>query len=129
MMYAIIELGGKQYKVEKGDAVIVDRLDVAEGKTLTVSPLLLGGKKKVMDAKELKGAKVKAKVEEHLLGDKIRVFRYKPKRGYKKMQGHRSHLSRVSIQSITEAKKKTEAAAKGKEEKPQKEEKAAAAKD
>lgn len=116
-MYAIIELGGKQYKVEKGDEVIVDRLDLAEGKTLTVAPLLIGGKKQVIDKKELKGAKVKAKVEEHLLGEKIRVFKYKPKRGYKKMKGHRSHLSRVSIQSITEAKKKAEAAARGGEEK------------
>ena len=117
-MYAVIELGGKQYKVEKGDEVIVDRLDLAEGKTLTMAPLLLGGKKKAVTAAELKGAKVKARVEEHLLGEKIRVFRYKPKRGYKKTQGYRSHLSRVSIQSITEAKKKTASTAKaGKEDK------------
>lgn len=111
-MYAVIELGGKQYKVQQGDEVIVDRLDVGEGKSVTVTPMLLGGEKKVITAAELKGAKVKAKVEEHLLGEKIRVFTYKPKRGYKKMKGHRSRLSRISIQAITEGKKKAETAEK-----------------
>lgn len=105
-MYAVIELGGKQYKVEQGDEVIVDRLDVDEGKSVTLTPLLLGGDKPAVTAAELKGVKVKAKVEEHLLGDKIRVFTYKPKRGFKKMKGHRSRLSRVSIQSITAGAKK-----------------------
>lgn len=105
-MYAVIELGGKQYKVQQGDEVIVDRLDVAEGKTVSVAPMLLGGEKQAITAAELKGAKVKAKVEEHILGEKIRVFTYKPKRGFKKMKGHRSRLSRVSIQAITTAKKK-----------------------
>lgn len=109
-MYAVIELGGKQYKVEQGDQVLVDRLDVDAGKTITVSPMLLGGESKAITAAELKGAKVKAKVEEHLLGEKIRVFTYKPKRGYKKMKGHRSHLSRVSIQAISGAKSKAEKA-------------------
>lgn len=116
-MYAIIEMGGKQYKVEKGDEVIVDRLDVDEGKTLTVAPLLLGGdKKQAVTAADLKGAKVKAKVEEHLLGEKIRVFKYKPKRGYKRARGHRSRLSRVTIQTITDGTKKAAPAAKVKEE-------------
>ena len=104
-MYAVIDLGGKQYRVEKGDEVVVDRLDLDEGKTLTLNPVLLGGGEKAVTAAELKGAKVKAKVEEHLLGKKIRVFKYKPKSGYRKMRGHRSRLSRVTIQSITAAKK------------------------
>jgi len=111
-MYAVIEVSGKQYKVEQGDEVIVDRLDLDEGKSMTITPLLLGGDKQAVTATELKGVKVKAKVEEHLLGDKIRVFTYKPKSGFKKMKGHRSRLSRVSIQSITAgAKKKSEKAA------------------
>ena len=109
-MYAVIDLGGKQYKVEKGDEVIVDRLDVDEGKSVTWHPVLLGGEKQAVTAAELKGARVKAKVEEHLLGAKIRVFKYKPKRGYRNMRGHRSRLSRVSIQSITAGKKKAEEA-------------------
>lgn len=110
-MYAVIEVGGKQYKVEQGDELLVDRMDVDEGKSVTLIPLLLGGGKQAVTAAELKGVKVKAKVEEHLLGDKIRVFTYKPKSGYKKMKGHRSRLSRVSIQSITTgARKKAEKA-------------------
>ncbi len=109
-MYAVIDIGGKQYKVEKGDEVIVDRLDLAEGKSVTFNPVLLGGESKAVTPAELKGAKVKAKVEEHLLGDKIRVFKYKPKTTYRKTRGHRSRLSRLSIQSITAAgtKKKAE---------------------
>jgi large subunit ribosomal protein L21 len=108
-MYAIIDLGGKQYKVEKGDEVVVDRLDVDEGKTMQMKPVLLGGKKKAVTAEELKGVKVKAKVEEHVLGEKIRVFKYKPKRGYKRSHGHRSRLSRITIQSITDGTKKAPA--------------------
>ena len=102
-MYAVIELGGKQYKVAQGDEVLVDRLDLDEGKSLSLTPLLVGGGTTAVTAAELKGAKVKAKVEEHLLGDKIRVFKYKPKSGYRRTKGHRSRLSRVSIQTITAA--------------------------
>jgi large subunit ribosomal protein L21 len=115
-MYAIIEIGGKQFKVEKGDEVVVDRLDLDEGKTMQVKPMLIGGKKKAVTADELKGAKVKAKVEEHLLGEKIKVFKYKPKRGYKRSKGHRSRLSRIKIQSITAGTKKAKPAAKAEEE-------------
>lgn len=100
-MYAVIELCGKQYKVAQGDEFLVDRLDLDEGKTLSLTPLLLGGETRAITADELKGSKVKAKVEEHLLGDKIRVFKYKPKSGYRRTKGHRSRLSKVSIQDIT----------------------------
>lgn len=118
-MYAVIELCGKQYKVAQGDEFLVDRLDVDEGKTLSLTPLLLGGETRAITAAELKGAKVKAKVEEHLLGDKIRVFKYKPKSGYRRTKGHRSRLSKVSIQTITgpggkKAEVKTEAKAEAK---------------
>ncbi|MBI5869426.1 MAG: 50S ribosomal protein L21 [Actinobacteria bacterium] len=111
-MYAVIELGGKQYKVSQGDELLVDRVDLDEGKSLSLTPLLLGGEQKAVTAAELKGAKVKAKVEEHLLGEKIRVFKYKPKSGYRRTKGHRSRLSKVSIQTITgPGGKKTEAKA------------------
>lgn len=111
-MYAVIELGGKQYKVSQGDVVLVDRVDLDEGKSLSLTPILLGGEQKAVTAAELKGAKVKAKVEEHLLGEKIRVFKYKAKKGYKRTKGHRSRLSKVSIQTITgPGGKKTEAKA------------------
>ncbi len=102
-MYAVIELGGKQYKVAEGDKVLVDRLDLDEGKSLSLTPLLVGGDTVAVTAAELKGAKVKAKVEEHLLGGKVRVFKYKPKSGYRRNKGHRSRLSRVAIQTITAA--------------------------
>jgi large subunit ribosomal protein L21 len=105
-MYAVIEIGGKQYKVKKGDEVVVDRLNLDEGKTMTLNAVLLGGEKKAVTPDELKGAKVKAKVEEHLLGKKIKVFKYKPKTGYRRMRGHRSRLSRICIQSITMGKQK-----------------------
>ena len=110
-MYAVIEVGGKQYKVEQGEELLVDRLDVDEGKSLTLVPLLIGGDKPAVTSKELKGFKVKAKVEEHLLGKKIRVFKYKAKKGYRRNNGHRSRLSKISIQTITAGKKKAEAAA------------------
>lgn len=111
-MYAVIEVGGKQYKVEQGEELLVDRLDVDEGKSLTLVPLLIGGDKAAVTAAELKGSKVKAKVEEHLLGKKIRVFKYKPKKGYRRNNGHRSRLSKISIQTITAGgKKKAEAKA------------------
>jgi len=100
-MYAVIELGGKQYKVSQGDELLVDRVDLEEGKSMSLVPLLVGGEQKAVTAAELKGAKVKAKVEEHLLGEKIRVFKYKPKSGYRRTKGHRSRLSKVSIQTIT----------------------------
>ncbi len=116
-MYAVIELGGKQYKVAQGDEVLVDRLELDEGKSLSLAPLLLGGEKKAVTAAELKGAKVKAKVEEHLLGEKIRVFKYKPKSGYRRTKGHRSRLSRVSIQTISAGGKKAAAKADTKVEK------------
>ena len=116
-MYAVIELGGKQYKVATGDELIVDRLELDEGKSLSLAPLLLGGEKKAVTAAELKGARVKAKVEEHLLGEKIRVFKYKPKSGYRRTKGHRSRLSRVSIQTISGGGKKAAAKAQAKVEK------------
>jgi len=116
-MYAVIELGGKQYKVAQGDELLVDRLELAEGKSLSLVPLLVGGDQKAITPAELKGAKVKAKVEEHLLGDKIRVFKYKPKSGYRRTNGHRSRLSRVSIQTITAAGMKTEVKTEAKTEK------------
>ncbi len=127
VLYAVIDIGGKQYRVEKGDDVIVDRLDLAEGKTMSLKPVLLGGGKSAVTAAELKGARVKARVEEHLLGKKIRVFKYKPKTTYKRTRGHRSRLSRITIQSIAAAAPKKKAEPKAEVEKPAKLEKPAKA--
>jgi large subunit ribosomal protein L21 len=120
MSYAIISLGGKQYRVQEGDRLVVDRLGEPEGKTFHPKLLFLGGDGKA----ELgpKGTTVTAKVVGHVLGDKIRVGKYRKRTGYRRHTGHRSRLTEVEIESI--GGKTERAAAKPKEEKT----KAAAAK-
>lgn len=105
--YAVVRVGGKQYKVSPGDELLVDRLDVEQGKTVALEPLLVRTAAGGYDAAALKGAKVKARVLEHVLGEKIRVFTYKPKSTFKKTKGHRSRLSRISIESIALKEKKS----------------------
>jgi len=94
--YAVIRVGGQQFKVSAGDTIVVDRVDAEEGKSLT---LRTGSGE--FDAEAAKHAKVKAKVDEHLLGEKIKVFTYKPKSTFKKTKGHRSRLSKLTIEAIT----------------------------
>jgi large subunit ribosomal protein L21 len=116
-MYAVIKVGGKQYRVEQGEKLLVDRQSLDAGAKFTPEVLMTGGDSVVTDRSKLAGT-VTAEVLEHVRGDKIRVFTYKPKRGFKKARGHRSELSRISIASIGAAKKpratrkKTETAAK-----------------
>ncbi|MBI2683864.1 MAG: 50S ribosomal protein L21 [Actinobacteria bacterium] len=93
--YAVIALGGKQYRVHEDEWLLVDRLPHDEGSTFSPDVLATGGEDGIRD-----GGTVTALVESHLLGPKIRVFWYKPKRGSRKTRGHRSRLSRVRIQSI-----------------------------
>jgi large subunit ribosomal protein L21 len=101
MNYAIIELGGKQYRVEKGDSVVVDRLDAKEGAKVTPRALLLrSGSKTVLEGAELEKVKVEAVVAEHLKGEKLRVFKYRPKKRYRRTAGHRSALTRLEIKEI-----------------------------
>lgn len=104
-MYAVIKVGGKQYRVEQGQKLLVDRQPHAPGETFTPPVLMTGSDDVVTDAKELEGA-VTAQIVEHLRGEKIRVFTFKPKRGFKKTRGHRSELSRIQIDAIGEAKPK-----------------------
>jgi large subunit ribosomal protein L21 len=113
MSYAIISLGGKQYRVQEGDRLVVDRLGEPEGKTFHPKLLFLGGDGKA----ELgpKGTTVTAKVVGHVLGDKIRVGKYRKRTGYRRHTGHRSRLTEVEIESI--GGKAERAAAKPKEEK------------
>jgi large subunit ribosomal protein L21 len=99
--YAVIRVGGQQFKVSPGDTIVVDRVDAEEGKSLTFDTLAVRTESGAFDAAEAKHAKVKAKVSEHLLGDKIKVFTYKPKSTFKKTKGHRSRLSKLTIESIT----------------------------
>jgi large subunit ribosomal protein L21 len=123
-MYAVIKVGGKQYKVEQGQTLLVDRQPVDPGKSFTPSVLMTGGDEVVTDGKKLDGA-VTAQVVEHLRGEKLKVFTFKPKRGFKKTRGHRSELSRIQIESIGGAKPRRAPAKKAADEKPA--EKAAAA--
>jgi large subunit ribosomal protein L21 len=103
MAYAVIEMGGKQYRVEKGDSVVVDRVAADEGAKLTPRALLYAGdgaQKTVIEGADLDKVKVEAVVAEHLKGEKIRVYKYRPKKRYRKTQGHRSLLTRLEIRDV-----------------------------
>jgi large subunit ribosomal protein L21 len=118
--YAIIKVGGKQYRVREGEWLLVDRLPYDEGKTFHPDLLLLGGDGEPKFGETgLKGQEVTAKVTEHLLGKKVIVGKHKRRTGYRLRKGHRSRLSKIEIQSIgkkatrkTTAKKEPAAAAK-----------------
>jgi large subunit ribosomal protein L21 len=116
-MYAVIKVGGKQYRVRQGEKLLVDRQPHAPGDSFTPEVLMTGGDAVVTDRGKLEGA-VSASVVEHLRGDKIKVFTFKPKRGFKKTRGHRSELSRIAIDSIGAAAKPKRAPRKKRSPKP-----------
>src|SRR6201996_8397992 len=99
-MYAVVESGGKQYKVEEGTSLLVDRLDAKEGDKIALRPVLFRDGDVIVGAKELAKVKVEAKVAEHLRGQKIKVFKYKAKKGYRKRAGHRSELTKLEVTSL-----------------------------
>ena len=101
-MYAVIEACGKQYKVTKGDVVFFEKLDVEEGKKVTFDKVvLLSDEGKVeVGAPYVKGIKVEGKVVSHGKGKKIIVFKYKPKKNYRRKQGHRQPYTKVEITAI-----------------------------
>ena len=101
MAYAIVKTGGKQYRVEKGQTLLVERLPEAEGATVDLRPLLFRSSDTVFDAKGLENVSVKAKILAHERGEKLRVFKFKPKRGYKRTAGHRQELTRLEITTLT----------------------------
>lgn len=98
--YAVVEVGGNQHRVAEGDVILVDRINDKEGAKVALKPLMLRGKEVVLDAKGLEKVKVEATIKGHERGDKIRVFKFKPKRGYKRTTGHRQELTRIEIQEI-----------------------------
>ncbi|HEX3293676.1 MAG TPA: 50S ribosomal protein L21 [Solirubrobacterales bacterium] len=97
--YAVIETGGKQYRVEKGSTLLVDRLSANEGDKVDLRPVAFKDKEMVL-GKDLEKVKVEAKVAGHERGPKVRVFKYRPKKGYRRRAGHRSELTRLEITDV-----------------------------
>ena len=101
-MNAIIETGGKQYKVAEGDTLFIEKLPVEAGDTVTFDKVLavLDGDKATFGAPVVEGAKVTASVVKNGKGKKVIVFKYKPKEGYRRKQGHRQPYTKVTIGKI-----------------------------
>jgi large subunit ribosomal protein L21 len=99
-MYAVVETGGKQYKVEKGTSLLVDRLSVEQGDKVALRAVMFRDKEVLAKPKELEKVKVEATVAEHLRGPKIKVFKYKAKKGYRRRAGHRSELTKLEVTEI-----------------------------
>jgi large subunit ribosomal protein L21 len=100
-MYAIVKTGGKQYRVERGQTLLVERLAAQTGADVALEPILYRSEDAVFDAAGLKKVKVTAKVIGHERGEKLRVFKFKPKRGYKRRTGHRQELTRIEVTDIS----------------------------
>ena len=101
-MYAVIVTGGKQYKVSEGDTLFIEKLDAEAGSEVTFDKVLLvaDGEKITAGAPYVEGATVEAKLEKNGKGKKIRVFKYKAKKDYRKKQGHRQPYTSVKIESL-----------------------------
>ena len=101
-MYAIVEIAGQQFKVQKDQKIFVHRLDAEKGKKVEFTDVLLvdDGGKITLGAPAIEGAKVTAEVNEHVKGDKVIVFRKKRRKGYKKKNGHRQSFTAITIKSI-----------------------------
>ena len=113
MAYAVIKTGGKQYRVEEGTTLLIERLSDDEGAKISLEPLLYAdGDKSFFGADDLGKVKVEAKVIGHERGPKIRVFKFKPKRGYKRTTGHRQELTRIEVTSIKAGSSRSKAAKK-----------------
>ena len=99
MAYAVIKTGGKQYRVEEGTTLLVERLRNDEGSKLELEPLLYAGDQTLFGS-DLGKVKVEATVVGHERGPKLRIFKFKPKRGYKRRTGHRQELTRIQVTGI-----------------------------
>ena len=110
MTYAIVKLGGKQYRVQEGQKLLVERLALDEDKTFQPDVLFLGGDGQAELAP--KGAQVTVRVLQHVLGEKVRIGKYRKRTGYKRHNGHRSRLSQIQIEAIGQKASRAKAAPK-----------------
>ncbi len=110
-MYAIVKTGGKQYRVEPGQSLLVERLAVADGDTVNLQPLLYVDGADVIDGEGLADVSIQARVLAHERGPKLRVVKFKPKRGYKRRNGHRQDLTRIEVTSVERGQQRTGASA------------------
>ena len=101
-MNAIIVTGGKQYKVSEGDVIYIEKLDNEAGDTVKFEQVLaiIDGEKATFGAPVVEGASVEAKIVKNGKGKKIRIFKYNPKKGHRKRQGHRQPYTKVQIETI-----------------------------
>jgi large subunit ribosomal protein L21 len=99
--YAIVESGGKQYRAEKGASLLVEHLPADEGAKVSLRAVMYRGDTEVvLEGDQLEKVKVEAVVAEHLRGPKLRVFKYKPKKGYRRRAGHRQELTRLEVTDV-----------------------------
>jgi large subunit ribosomal protein L21 len=101
-MYAIIETGGKQYKVQEGDVLFIEKLNATEGEVVSFNKVLAVSKESglVIGSPVVEGAAVSATVEKHGKGEKIVIYKYKAKKNYRRKQGHRQPFTKVVIGKI-----------------------------
>ena len=99
-MFAIIETGGKQYRVAEGDVIDVEHLDADLGAAVNLKVLMIGDGDKIQVAGDVEGKTVTATVVKHLKGKKVVVFKYKAKKNVRKKQGHRQSYTRIKIEKI-----------------------------
>ena len=99
-MYAIIETGGKQYRVEQGDVLRLEKLDVEAGSTVELPVLLLGGDTLQVGTPRVEGASVKAQVVAHGRGTKIHIYKFKAKNNYRRHNGHRQPYTEIRVTDI-----------------------------
>jgi large subunit ribosomal protein L21 len=100
-MYAIVKTGGKQYRVQEGQHLLVERLKAEDGESVSLTPLLYVDGETVVDGESIGKVSVAATIVGHERGPKLRVVKFKPKRGYKRRNGHRQDLTRIQIESIS----------------------------
>ncbi len=100
MAYAIVKTGGKQYRVEEGQKLLVERLPADEGSTVALEPVLFRDAETVFDRDGLGRVRVEATVLGHERGPKLTVFKMRPKQGYRRKNGHRQELTRIEVTEV-----------------------------